>query len=79
MNSPTYTLCQLRPNSVRCLSMCLNPDLFKEVSKHNLNYDVLKSMGLRYGLLSSLRHEVWGWWTPLWHGKLAFWKRATND
>lgn len=38
--------------------MRLNPDLFKEVSKHNLNYDVLKSMGLGYGLLSSLRKDM---------------------
>lgn len=48
--SPIHTLCQFRPNSVKCLSMCLNPVLFKEASKHTLNYDILKSMGLRYAL-----------------------------
>lgn len=41
------TLWQFRPNSVKWLSMSLNPALFKEASKHTLSYDVLKSMGLR--------------------------------
>lgn len=41
-----HTLCQFRLNSVKCLSICLNPVLFKEASKHILNYDVLKPAGL---------------------------------